>query len=250
MSKTALITGASSGIGLATAKRLAESGFNLILCGRRKSKLLSLKKTLDKLVDTIVLVFDVSVEEEVKKEIGSLPDCWKNIDLLVNNAGNAHGKNPINKGLFEDWNKMIDINVKGLLYVSRIITPLMVNKKSGHIVNISSIAGKKTYANGSVYCASKKAVEAISEGMRLDLTKHGVKVSNVAPGAVKTDFSNVRFKGDLKLANETYTGYQPLKADDIADVIQYIVTAPERVTIADITVYPKAQAAPGLIYKN
>ncbi|ODT57357.1 MAG: NAD(P)-dependent oxidoreductase, partial [Paludibacter sp. SCN 50-10] len=169
---------------------------------------------------------------------------------LVNSAGNAHGLSPIQTGDTDDWDAMMDGNVKGLLYVSRAIIPGMIERKKGHIINLSSVAGKQTYANGVVYCASKKAVEAISEGMRLDLTEQGIKVTNIAPGAVETEFSEVRFKGDKERAKKVYEGYEPLIAEDIADLIAYVVNVPERVTIADVTVYPKAQSAPSTIYRR
>lgn len=250
MKKIALITGASSGIGKATAIKLADKEFNLIVCGRRKEKLDELKSLLSNKVSITTLVFDVRDKAEVDAQINSLNDDWKNIDLLVNNAGNAHGSAAINEDDVDNWDAMIDGNVKGLLYVSKAVMPQMVKNKSGHIINISSVAGKQTYANGAVYCASKKAVEAISEGMRLDLTKHGIKITNIAPGAVNTEFSEVRFKGDKERAAKVYEGYESLLAEDIADVIQYVVTTPDRVTIADITVYAKAQAAPTTIYKK
>lgn len=250
MKKIALITGASSGIGKATAIKLADKEFNLIICGRRKEKLDELKSLLSNKVSITTLVFDVRDRAEVDAQINSLSDDWKNIDILVNNAGNAHGSAAINEDDVDNWDAMIDGNVKGLLYVSKVVMPQMVKNKSGHIINISSVAGKQTYANGAVYCASKKAVEAISEGMRLDLTKHGIKITNIAPGAVNTEFSEVRFKGDKERAAKVYEGYESLLAEDIADVIQYVVTTPDRVTIADITVYAKAQAAPTTIYKK
>lgn len=248
--KIALITGASSGIGKATAVKFAQAGYNLILCGRRAERLNELKEQLSKHVKTTTLQFDVSIKSEVDNAINSLDTNWKAIDVLVNNAGNAHGHSPIDTGDVEDWDAMIDGNVKGLLYVSKAVIPQMVERKTGHIINLSSIAGKQTYENGTVYCASKKAVEAISEGMRLDLTKHGIKITNVAPGAVSTEFSEVRFKGDIERANSVYEGYEPLLAEDIADVILYAASAPNRVTIADVTVYAKAQSAPTTIYKT
>lgn len=250
MTKIALITGASSGIGKATAIKLAESGYNLILCGRRAEKLEELKNTLSKTVNVHTLVFDVRNRAEVELQINSLPNEWKNIDTLVNSAGNAHGMGSIDTGDVDDWDAMIDGNVKGLLYVSKAIIPHMVERKKGHIINLSSIAGKQTYANGAVYCASKKAVEAISEGMRLDLTEHGIKITNIAPGAVETEFSEVRFKGDKERAKKVYEGYEALQAEDVADVIVYAINAPERVTIADVVIYPKAQSAPTTIYRK
>lgn len=248
MNKIALITGATSGIGKATAQKLSEIGYKLVLCGRRTEKLEELKNQLSTQVYT--LSFDVRDRMEVQFRLGSLPEEWSVIDLLVNNAGNAHGLSPVETGDTDDWDAMIDGNVKGLLYVSKAIIPGMVERKKGHIINISSVAGKQTYANGTVYCASKKAVEAISEGMRLDLTGHGIKITNIAPGAVETEFSEVRFKGDKERAKKVYEGFDPLIAEDIADLIAYVVSVPERVTIADVTVYPKAQSAPTTIYRS
>jgi NADP-dependent 3-hydroxy acid dehydrogenase YdfG len=250
MKKIALITGASSGIGLATAKALAKSGFKLILCGRNTTNLLALQNELLALTPTTTLSFDVSNNLEVVKAIASLSDDWKLIDVLVNNAGNAHGLSSIENGDIEDWDKMIDINVKGLLYVSKAVMPIMVERKGGHIVNISSVAGKHTYQNGAVYCASKQAVEAISQGMRLDLTQHHIKVTNIAPGAVETNFSLVRFKGDEERAKKVYEGFSPLQASDIADAILYAVNAPSNVTIADVVLYASAQSAPTTIYRT
>lgn len=250
MTKIALITGATSGIGKATAIKLAQNGYNLIVCGRRAEKLEELKSELSKTVKIYSLVFDVRNRQEVELQINSLPAEWKSIDILVNNAGNAHGLSTIQNGDIDDWDAMIDANVKGLLYVSRAVIPDMVKRKKGHILNLSSVAGKQTYANGAVYCASKKAVEAISEGMRLDLTEHGIKITNIAPGAVATEFSEVRFKGDKEKAQKVYEGYDPLLAEDIADFISYAVNAPERVTIADVTIYSKSQSAPTTIYKK
>jgi NADP-dependent 3-hydroxy acid dehydrogenase YdfG len=198
----------------------------------------------------ITLIFDVRDRKEVEMQINSLPNEWKNIDLLVNNAGNAHGLSAIHAGDIDDWDAMIDSNVKGLLYVSRAVIPTMVERRKGHIINLSSVAGKQTYANGAVYCASKKAVEAISEGMRLDLTEHGIKITNIAPGAVETEFSEVRFKGDKERAKKVYEGFDALQPDDIADIIVYAVNAPERVTIGDVVLYAKSQSAPTIIYRK
>jgi len=247
MNKIACVTGASSGIGMATAKVLAKEGFSLILCGRRKERLVELQQSIS--TDSILLVFDVKHQTDVQAAFDSLPEDWKNIQILINNAGNAHGLEPIDEGSIADWDEMMDVNVKGLLYVSKAVIPGMKQRKTGHVVNISSIAGKMTYANGAVYCASKAAVEALSEGMRLDLIAHGIKVSNVAPGAVQTEFSNVRFKGDQVRADSVYKGFEPLYAENIADVIRYIVTAPANVTISDITVLAGAQAAATVIHK-
>ncbi len=250
MKKIALITGATSGIGRATAIKLADFGFDLILCGRRTEKLVELKNELPDNIKVHTLTFDVRDREAVETQLKSLPAEWKNIDVLVNSAGNAHGLSPLNTGDIDDWDAMIDGNVKGLLYVSKAIIPGMVERKKGHIINLSSVAGKYTYPNGAVYCASKKAVEAISEGMRLELTEHGIKISNIAPGAVETEFSEVRFKGDKERAKKVYEGFEPLIAEDIADLICYVVNAPDRVTIADVLIYPKAQAAPSITYRN
>lgn len=249
MTKNILITGATSGIGKATAIRLAEEGNNLILCGRRAEKLEELKTSLSKKVKVETLIFDVRDRNEVEKQINSLSPEFKEIDVLINNAGNAHGFSPINDGELDDWDAMIDGNVKGLLYVSKAVIPQMVERRTGHIINISSVAGKQSYENGAVYCASKKAVEAISEGMRLDLTKHKIKVTNIAPGAVETEFSEVRFKGDKDKAKMVYDGYEPLIAEDLADLIHYVVHLPERVTLADVTLYASAQSSPTTIHR-
>jgi NADP-dependent 3-hydroxy acid dehydrogenase YdfG len=241
MNKIACITGASSGIGLATAQVLANEGFKLVLCGRRKEVLLQLQADLS--VETYVLTFDVSVLAEVETAFSSLPEAWKSIDVLVNNAGNAHGLGPIQSGDVADWDAMMHMNVDGLLYVSRAVIPQMIERKTGHIINLSSIAGKQVYPNGNVYCASKAAVEALSQGMRQDLNVHGIKVSNIAPGAVNTGFSQVRFKGDQAKADAVYAGFEPLVAKDVADLIRYMVMAPAHVNIADVTILPTAQAS-------
>lgn len=250
MSRIALITGATSGIGKATAEAFAEAGINLILCGRRQDRLSELAAVLGNRVEIATLLFDVRDSIEVVNAISSLPESFQAIDILVNNAGNAHGMSPIQDGAFADWDAMMDGNVKGLLYVSKAVIAGMIQRGKGHIVNISSVAGKQTYANGAVYCASKKAVEAISEGMRLDLTQHGIKVTNIAPGAVETEFSLVRFKGDENRAAKVYEGFDPLRAEDIADTILYAVNAPAHVTIADVTIYAAAQAAPTTVYRK
>ena len=260
MTRIALITGASSGIGLATAEAFADLGYSLILCGRRQERLDELTQNLrqrtsentadEETPSFITLNFDVRDRNAVESAINSLPDEWKAIDILVNNAGNAYGFAPIQDGDPADWDLMIDGNVQGLLYVSKAVIPGMVERKRGHIVNLSSIAGKQTYANGAVYCASKAAVEALSEGMRLDLTQHGIKVTNIAPGAVETEFSMVRFKGDADRAAKVYEGFTPLTAEDIADTIVYAVTAPAHVTIADLTILASAQAAATTIHRK
>jgi NADP-dependent 3-hydroxy acid dehydrogenase YdfG len=246
--KTALITGASSGIGAATARAFSKLGIRLILCGRRKERLLQLQSEL--VVPSTILIFDVSDKESVSKAVQLLPAEFAEIDILVNNAGNAHGLSAFSAGDLADWDAMINSNVKGLLYVTKAVIPGMIKRGRGHVVNISSVAGKHTYANGNVYCATKQAVEAISEGIRLDHTKDGIKVTNIAPGAVETEFSEVRFKGDKEKAKRVYEGFEPLIADDIADAIAYAVSAPDHVTIADMTIYAKAQAAPTTIYRQ
>jgi len=250
MSRIAFITGATSGIGKATAEAFAGVGIDLILCGRRQERLDEVAAELSSKVKVTTLVFDVREKGAVLAAVGSLPDEWKNIDILVNNAGNAHGLGSLDEGDTDDWDAMIDGNVKGLLYVSKAIIPLLLERGKGHIVNISSIAGKQTYANGAVYCASKAAVEVISEGMRLELTQHGIKTTNVAPGAVETEFSLVRFKGDEDRAEKVYQGYDPLQPGDIADAILYAVNAPDRVTIADITILAGAQSAATTIHRK
>ncbi len=248
--KTIFITGATSGIGKATAKLFAKQGNRLIICGRRKSILDNLANELGKITEVKTLVFDVRNQDEIRKAMDELDESWKNIDVLVNNAGNAHGLEAISDGDISDWDAMMDGNVKGLLYVSKPIINLMKTQKSGHIINISSVAARQTYAGGVVYCASKKAVDVISEGMRIELTEFGIKVSNIQPGAVETDFSKVRFKGNESRAASVYAGYEALKAEDIADAISYCVNAPDRVSIAEICIYPKAQAEPRMIHKK
>lgn len=248
--KTIFITGATSGIGKATAFLLAQQKNRLILCGRNKTVLEELKTELSKETEIFTLSFDIRNSDEVFSAINSLPENWKNIDVLINNAGNAHGLDPISEGNIDDWNSMMDGNVKGLLYVSQPIIKLMKEKQNGQIINISSVAARQTYANGVVYCASKKAVDVISEGMRIELTEFGIRVTNIQPGAVETDFSKVRFKGDYEKAATVYAGYEPLVAEDIADAIAYCINVPERVSVSDMTIYPKAQAEPRTIYRK
>ena len=250
MNKIALITGATSGIGKATAQAFASEKIDLILCGRRKELLLELAEELSKKVSVTTLVFDVRDKAEVFKQLESLPAQFKKIDILINNAGNAHGMHPIQEGNIEDWDAMIDINVKGLLYVSKGVIPQMVERKSGHIINIGSTAGKEVYPNGNVYCASKFAVDAINQGMRIDLNKAGIRVGAVNPGLVQTEFSKVRFKDDTARAEKVYEGFQALKPEDIADVIRFVVTRPYHVNIADLTVMPTAQASSTIVNRN
>jgi NADP-dependent 3-hydroxy acid dehydrogenase YdfG len=247
---TALITGASSGIGRATAERFAQEGIDLILCGRREARLAELKTTLSKIVRVHTLCFDVRDREAVFREIASLPEDFNTIDLLINNAGNAHGLDTVQEGSLDDWDAMMDINVKGLLYVSKAIIPQMVARKSGHIIHIGSLAGKEVYAKGSVYCASKHAVDALNQGMRMDLNPLGIKVGAIHPGLVETEFSDVRFKGDADRAKTVYQGYRALQATDIADIIHFVVSRPYYVNIADLLVLPTAQASSTQIKKT
>ncbi|RZJ56071.1 MAG: SDR family NAD(P)-dependent oxidoreductase [Flavobacterium sp.] len=241
--KTALITGATSGIGRATARYFAKNHFRLIICGRREDRLTELQDEFSSLTDVHTLNFDVSDKKAVNDAIASLPEAFSKIDILVNNAGNAHGLDPIENGDLDDWDAMIDINVKGLLYVSKAIIPKMIAQNGGHIINIGSIAGKEVYPNGNVYCASKHAVDALNQGMRMDLNQYGIRVGAINPGLVSTEFSEVRFKGDTLRAENVYKGYEPLKPEDIADIIFFVVTRPYHVNIADLIVLPTAQAS-------
>jgi NADP-dependent 3-hydroxy acid dehydrogenase YdfG len=250
MNKIAFITGATSGIGKATAFLLADNRFNLIICGRRADRLQELKSMLESKVKIHTLSFDVRDEKGVSEAIASLPDEWQQIDVLINNAGNAHGLSPIQEGSSADWNAMMDINVKGLLYVSKAIMPGMVSRKSGHIINIGSIAGKEVYPNGNVYCASKFAVDAITSGMRLDLNSYGIRVTGINPGLVETEFSLVRFKGDEQRAGSVYKGFKPLTPEDIANVILFTINCPPHVMIADLTILPTAQASATIVNKQ
>ena len=250
MSQTAFITGATSGIGRATAELFAKNQIRLILCGRRAERLEELQETLGQLTDVITLQFDVRNKEEVFLAINSLPENFKDIDILLNNAGNAHGLSTIQDGDSDDWDAMLDINVKGLLYVSKAIIPKMTKQNSGFIVNIGSIAGKEVYPNGNVYCASKHAVNALNKAMRIDLNKYNIRVSAIHPGAVETEFSEVRFKGDVEKAKSVYSGYKALQAEDIADIIHFVVTRPYHVNIEDLIVYPTAQASATIMNKS
>jgi NADP-dependent 3-hydroxy acid dehydrogenase YdfG len=244
MIKTALITGATSGIGEATALLLAKNNFNVILTGRRNEKLILLKDKIESETNAKVLAlhFDVRILSDTEKALNSIPQKWNNIDVLINNAGLAAGFNNIDDGLIDDWERMIDTNLKGLLYVTRIISPGMVKRQEGHIINISSIAGKETYPFGNVYCATKHAVQSLTKAMRIDLLKHNIKVSSVSPGAVETEFSTVRFRGDEQRAKQVYQGFTPLNANDVAETILFIVTRPKHVNIDDILIMPAAQA--------
>lgn len=248
--KTILITGATSGIGLAAAKKLANEKNQLILCGRRQHKLDEISKELSKSAKILSLCFDVSDKDEVNRLLEDLPKEFNTVDVLINNAGNAHGLDTIQDGSLDDWDNMFDSNVKGLLYVSRVLMPKMIEKQNGHIINIGSLAGREVYEKGNIYCATKHAVNAISKAMRIDLNKTGIKVSEINPGLVETDFSNVRFKGDSDRAEKVYQGYKALEAKDIADIIEFVINRPSHVNIADILVLPQAQATSSIINKS
>ncbi len=248
--KTVLITGATSGIGLATARVLANNGFRIIICGRRGDKLRELQSELAEVTQVQSLQFDVRNKVAVAESIGSLSGEFANIDVLINNAGNAHGLDPIETGDVEDWDAMIDINVKGLLYVSHAVIPKMTEKNSGHIINIGSTAAKEVYPKGNVYCASKHAVDALTEGMRLDLNQYGIRVGAIHPGMVATEFSEVRFKGDKERAALVYNGFQPLLPEDIADIILFVITRPYHINIADLMVMSTAQASSTVVNRS
>ncbi len=252
MKKTILVTGATSGFGRAIATRFAREGNDVIITGRRTERLNALKSELEKryAVDVLSLCFDVRVEAEVKGAVEHLPERWKTIDVLVNNAGLAAGLSAIHEGLVDDWERMIDTNVKGLLYMTRYVAPLMVSRKSGHIINIGSIAGKEVYANGNVYCGTKFAVDAITKGTRIDLVTHNIKVTQIAPGAAETEFSLVRFNGDSERASNVYKGFTPLSGEDIADAVYYVTSLPGHVNINDLVLMPTAQASSAVFNKS
>lgn len=244
MNKIALITGATSGIGQATALKAAEAGFDIIITGRRTDRLTALADTIrQKGVDVLPLTFDIRHAEEVQTAVGQLQGKWREISVLVNNAGLAVGVSPIQDGVLDDWERMIDTNVKGLLYMTRAVAPLMIARNNGHIVNLASIAGKEVYPGGNVYCATKHAVDALSRAMRQDMLKNNIKVTNIAPGMVETEFSIVRYKGDQALADKVYQGMTPLTNEDIADTIIFAITRPAHVCLNDIVIMPTAQAS-------
>jgi 3-hydroxy acid dehydrogenase / malonic semialdehyde reductase len=245
MNKIAIITGATSGIGRATAMKLASENWDVIITGRRKERLDQLEQEIFEkfCVKIISLHFDVRDRVQVDASIASLPKEWNKIDLLINNAGLASGFEPLNEGDFEDWDKMIDTNVKGLLNITKAVANLMIPYQEGQIINISSIAGKEAYPSGSVYCASKSAVEAITKAMRLDFLKYNIKVGSIAPGMVETEFSVVRFHGDTQRASNVYEGITPLSAQDIAEAIWFMVSRPPHVNIDDILIMPTAQGS-------
>jgi NADP-dependent 3-hydroxy acid dehydrogenase YdfG len=248
--KTALITGASSGIGQATAREFAKQGINLILCGRRQERLDELQKELSEHVKVTTLNFDIRDKKWVKEAINSLEKPFNPVDILINNAGNAHGLDTIQDGDSDDWDAMIDINVKGLLYVSDAIIPQMIARNNGHIINIGSTAGKEVYPKGNVYCASKHAVDAINQGMRLDLNGYNIRVGAVNPGMVETEFSEVRFKGDTEKADKVYKGFKPLQAQDVAEIIYFVISRPAHVNIADLMVMSVDQASSTVVNKG
>ncbi|MBS0011876.1 MAG: SDR family NAD(P)-dependent oxidoreductase [Bacteroidales bacterium] len=252
MNKIALISGATSGIGLATARKLAENNYDLIITGRRKERLEKLRDELleKNTIRVLALDFDVRSLSEVTKNLGNLDADWKNIDILVNNAGLAVGLSHIDEGLVDDWERMIDTNIKGLLYVTRVVSPGMVDRAKGHILNVGSIAGKEVYEQGNVYCATKHAVDALSRSMRIDLVQHGIRVSNIAPGMVRTEFSDVRFKGDREKAEQPYKGMKPLSGEDVADLILYCISVPDHVNIDDVLIMPAAQASATIVKRD
>jgi NADP-dependent 3-hydroxy acid dehydrogenase YdfG len=252
MTKTVLITGATSGFGHAIARKFAGEGHRLILTGRRKTRLDEVTSQLQKMfgIEMISLCFDVRNRAEVEKQLSLLPDDWKAVDVLVNNAGLAAGLDPIHQGNPDDWEQMIDTNIKGLLYVTRVVTPWMVARQQGHIINIGSIAGKEPYPMGNVYCGSKSAVDSITRGMRIDLVPYNIKVTQIAPGAANTEFSLVRFKGDKQRADSVYNGFTPLSADDVAEAVFYVTTLPAHVNINDLVLMPTAQASAVNFYKK
>jgi len=250
MSKTAIITGATSGIGKATAEKFAREGIELILCGRREERLKNLQLSLDKLTKVHICCFDIRDKEAVFRCIQELPERFSSIDILINNAGNAHGLDPIESGDLDDWDAMIDINLKGLLYMTKAVLNVMVKNRAGHIINIGSTAAKEVYPSGNVYCASKHAVDAINKGMRMDLNQYGIKVGSINPGMVETEFSEVRFKGDIERSKKVYQGFEVLQAEDIADIIYFVISRPYHVNIADLVVMSTAQASSTIVKKD
>lgn len=251
MDKIAMVTGATSGIGEATAHMLSRNGFNLIITGRREDRLKNLAEKLKETnIEVKILSFDIRRLSATNQAWNSLPNDWKQIDILVNNAGLAAGADPIQEGLWEDWEQMIDTNVKGLLSITRLVIPEMIKRKKGHIINVSSIAGSEVYANGNVYCATKHAVHALTKGMRIDLLPHNIKVSSISPGMVETEFSIVRYHGDKQKADKVYEGLTPLNANDVADAIEFMITRPPHVNVNDMLLMPTAQASAVYNFRN
>lgn len=248
MNKTALVTGATSGIGEAIARKLSAENYRIILNGRRPDRLEKIRSELKG--DVLLMPVDVRDRAALESFVHNLPDDWKKIDVLVNNAGLAAGLSSFEDGKFDHWDRMVDTNIKGLLYVSRLVVPLMIAAQTGHIINISSIAGKEVYALGNVYCATKHAVDALNRSMRIDLSKYPIKVSAVNPGAVETEFSVVRFDGDEEKAKKVYEGFENLVAEDIAEAVSFILNRPPHVNINDLTIMPTAQPCVGIIHKK
>ena len=249
MKRTAFITGATSGIGEACAILLASNGYNLVLCGRNQPKLDQLKDKLSQHVDVHTLCFDIGHTDQLKEITKKLPEAFQRIDVLINNAGGAHGLDELDHSSISDIDQMIDVNVKGLLYITRMVIPFLMRSKGGHVVNISSVAGKQPYGKGVAYCASKAAVEAISESLRQELVPRGIKVTNIAPGAVNTNFSTTRFKGDTERAARVYQGFSPLVAEDIAETVLFCLNRPSRVQISDMTILASAQSTATTIHR-
>jgi NADP-dependent 3-hydroxy acid dehydrogenase YdfG len=252
MKRIVLITGATSGIGEAAATTFAQNNFDLIITGRRNDRLDAIRKRIEEKysVNVLPLCFDIRNNKEVEENIINLPDEWKNIDILINNAGLAAGKEPLWEGLLSDWEEMIDTNIKGLLYITKIVLSYMIRNKKGHIINIASIAGKEQYAGGNVYCSTKAAVDMLSKCIEIDALPYNIKVTNVAPGAVETEFSKVRFKGDKNKINDTYRGYKPLTGEDVAQTLLYCAILPEHINIRDIVILPTAQANATTFHKH
>lgn len=247
-----LITGATSGIGLACAKKFAANGHNLIITGRRAARLndISRQLTQDYSVKILTLNFDVRDNKAVRDALTNLSEAWTNIGILINNAGLAVGMDTVQDGEIDDWERMIDTNIKGLLYVTRVVLPGMTERRKGHVINIGSIAGKEVYPFGNVYCATKHAVDALTKGIRIDTVKYGIKVTQIAPGAIKTEFSEVRFKGDKNRADSVYKGFEPLHPEDIAEVVFYATTLPAHANINDLVIMPTAQASATILNKE
>ncbi len=252
MNKITLITGATAGIGKACAFRFAKKGHDLILTGRREARLQELSAQLNEKygIKVLILAFDIRDRKATTEVIAGLPDEWKNIRILINNAGLASGLNTVQEGDIDDWERMIDTNIKGLLYMTRAVLPRMVANKKGHVINIGSIAGKEVYPNGNVYCATKFAVDALTKGMRIDTVQHGIKVTQIAPGAVETEFSMVRFHGDAQRAKTVYEGYEPLRSEDVAEVVFFATSLPRHVNINDLVLMPSRQASAMIMHKD
>jgi 3-hydroxy acid dehydrogenase / malonic semialdehyde reductase len=252
MRKIAYITGATAGIGEASAHKFAANGWDIVITGRRADRLIELQKLLQENYQVSVLMqcFDVRNLSEVQKNIQAMDAEWRQIDVLLNNAGLAVGRGPLQEGIYDDWERMIDTNIKGLLYVSREIIPIMISNGKGHIINVASLAGIESYGGGNVYCGTKHAVRALSRSMRIDLVEHGIKVSTVSPGAAETEFSIVRYKGNTEQAEKTYEGFMPLSAEDIAESIYFMAIQPKHVNIEEIFILPTAQATSTIIHRN